>query len=305
MKDDIKVLILGSTGYIGSYLFNSLYEDGINVYGSGRKVINDERYIYLDLLSKEHIAKVLADTEIDIIINAVGYVDLSKSGDGEVYDKLYEGNVKVVKNIVEVLGNGNFPKTKLIHLSTMSVYGKAKHLPVDEEHPVDPISLYGITKLTGDLLIKYYSETLGVNSLILRLPGVFGGDRKSGAIFNFIKNCLKQEEVVINTIGLKGWDTIYIKTLSNIILKLILSYNWDTAFKILNISYGSNVDIIETAKLIKKITNSQSNIMIKEPLDYKPFFMSDAQLRRIILSSYEFEKDVFQYVNYLKGNCLI
>ncbi len=107
--------------------------------------------------SYETLKRILSKAKI--VINTVGKVYGSKK-------ELEESNVKVIERIVDSLKNN----TKLIHISSISVYGKYHTKPIDENTPLNPDTYYAITKAKGEEIIKEKHK----NSLIIRLGTLFG-----------------------------------------------------------------------------------------------------------------------------------
>lgn len=302
MNNNKKALLLGTTGYIGKYLYNYLKHFFINLYPSSRKLIeNYPQFLQLDLLDIDNLKKVISKYEFDYIINATGYVNVT-NGQNQIFEDLMRGNTYAVNNLMESIAETNLFNTKIIHFSSMSVYGEANYLPVDEKHSLYPTNLYGVSKLTAEQVINYYANKYGIKSLILRIPGVFGGDRKHGAIYNFVKNALTNEDININTVDLKSWSPIYIDTLGDVLRLILIKYQWNKACRVINVSYGENIDLIKTAFRIKELLDSKTFITVNEPIDYKPFYMSDKNLCDIIQKKYSFEKDLQQYIKTLREN---
>lgn len=300
MKNKKNILIIGGTGFIGQYLYNFFESNNkYNVYRTGRKKRELNNYIQLDLNNLYEIRDLFSTNYFEYVINTAGYIYF---GDyiSEEFEKLERNNINSIVNLMEGFKSNSNKKTKLIHLSTMSVYGQQKYLPVKENQSETPMNLYGITKLSGEKIIKYYSENLKMRALILRLPGIFGGDRKSGAIYHFIKNSIKNSDIIINTEGLKTWSPFYINTFLDVMNKLLSNYSWNNTGDTLNISYGKNIDIIDVAYNIREILNSNSDIKIKKPLDYVEFYMDNTKLINKLDISLSFKKDLINYIKTVK-----
>lgn len=303
MQEIKRVLVLGGTGYIGSYLCGYLKEAGLEVYKAGRSVsgTGGPEYIRVDLSDIRQVKEVLEQGSFDCVINAAGYVFIPKEGEAEMGSELFEGNVNAAANLMEAIRWSCQGNTRLLHLSTMAVYGQAQYLPVDEGHPQNPVNLYGVSKSAGEQVIRYYARKYGIPSLLLRVPGVFGGDRKGGAVYHFIRNALQNKDIHIQTRGLKSWSAIYIDTLADIILRLIRKYPWAEPCKAVNVSYEENIDIIETAGLIKDILKSGSAVCVEQPVDYKEFYMENKELCGITGRVYSFREDLDRYAALVKA----
>lgn len=302
MFDKASILILGGTGYIGNSLYQGLIKRNADAFRAGRNtIIDDSRYISLDITDREQFHKILQKYRFDFVINAIGHVHTLQNNQYEINNDLIKGNIESVMYIFDCINSANLSNVKFINFSTMSVYGIPTNLPVDEKHETTPQNSYGISKLIGERIIEYYSINYNIPVLNLRVPGVFGGNRKNGAIYNFINNALLNKDIVINTAGLKLWSIIYIETLVEIIYKIINNYNWYDTYKNLNVGYGENIDIIDVANVIVQRLNSNSNILIQKPIDYCKFYLSNDELKKIIDISYDYITDIDNYIEILKS----
>jgi len=108
----------------------------------------------------------------------------------------------------------------------------------------------------------------------------------------------KNQDIEINTKGLKFWETVNVDDAVNIIKKILDAYKWEKNCEILNCSYGEETDFIGTAYKVKKILNSKSTITIEEPIGYKKFYLDNSELRKLIDFDYNFDKGLENYVKH-------
>lgn len=169
-----KVLLLGSGGLLGSYLKNN-FGKNIDLVCHGRNEV-----LKGDLLNKEVCNDVLCSNKYDVIINTICLADVDKC---ENDIKLsYELNCKVVENIVEV---NNKIGAFIIHISTDHIYDSIGY---NKEEDIKICNIYGLTKLSGEISIKYSK------GVVLR-TNFFGksyGERESFS--NWILNSLNNKK---------------------------------------------------------------------------------------------------------------
>ena len=291
----MNILITGGTGFLGSKLLEGLIFDN-NIYVISRKdhePLNHMKYIKCDLTNPKKLNELFPEN-IDLVIHLAGEVDIRP--DGSYSDNLLENNVCATINLIKVMIN---KKAKnLIFSSSMTVYGIDNEIPVKENGKLEPTHFYGLTKKWAEEVIKYYSKKGLINSLILRLPGLYGGLRKTGYIYNLVKKMPNDEDITIDTKGLKFWETMYIDDVINIIKKLINVWQWEKELEIINCSYGEATDFIETAYRIKYILNSESTIGIEKPIDYKTFYMDNSKLKSMINFYGNFDKSLENYIKH-------
>ena len=171
----------------------------------------------------------------------------------------FEINCIAYKNLLNHLVQIDY-SNQFVYISSMTVYSEKNESPVEENGNTElPPNPYGLSKLIAEKLTKYYSRENKFNSAIIRIPGLFGGDRKSGFIYNAIDKISKNLDFFISTENLNYWETISVFDASDMIKIFLNKYN-EKDCEVYNICYGHQTDIIELAYISKKHFNSASNI---------------------------------------------
>lgn len=154
------ILILGHTGKIGSYIFNNLTQSRHKIISLGRSKSKCD--IYFDFEKMEGDLYKIESLEIDLVINAIGKLPMHKA------NKLEYSNVNV--NTIETIRKYLNPETKIIQLSTISVYGEQIiNRAVKETDEIKPKNNYAKSKIEAEKFIvnnfkKYW---------IFRIPPVY------------------------------------------------------------------------------------------------------------------------------------
>jgi nucleoside-diphosphate-sugar epimerase len=267
-----KILILGASGLLGSSLVQYFTSNNFKVGALSRshnKKKNELINIYdVDILDYESLESVIS--QYDIIINCIGQV--SKP----IYNCI-NLNSKGLRNIIDaVKKNDNY----LIHFSTVSVYGST--LCATEDSPVNPESVYGVTKFFAEYQI---SQGL-TNFMILRVSNLYGKRQTKGIIGYLTRSFYNNEkDLYFNNDGSLKRYYLHIDDLSAIVEMVLINklkgiYNitgkdfltikqlvtlfekvFDYSF---NVKYESknpidNIDNIDTSKFEKKINYSFQN----------------------------------------------
>jgi len=180
----------------------------------------------------------------------------------------------------------------------MTVYAVSEKVPVCENDKLKPISIYGLSKMIGENIISFLTNQGNMKVLILRLPGIYGGNRKTGYIFNTIRKALNNEPIQLDTANLGYWECIEIGDLCNLLHQLIVRYDWSSNEEIINISYGEPTDFVDTARFIVKETCSKSLIAITG--SYSELFMSNEKLKSIVQPQSTFYESLKKYINFAK-----
>jgi len=253
-----KTLVVGGNGYIGRHL---------------KKLIPEFIYSTREDFDLHNINEVKAfldkrDFEICIILAAsIGYEEKVNFS-----SEPFNTNLIGLNNLLSIL-NKNI---RIIYISSMTVYDQKVQSPVLENSNLLPSHVYGLSKVYAEKLIEYYK----FNSVIIRIPGVYGGDRKSGLIYNTIIKLNNNEDINIDTKSLVYWETIHIDDLLMMFSCFLDNYNYYNSYDVFNLSYGEETDIIDTIHFLKNELKSSSIVNIKK--DYSTLFLSNEKVLDIV-----------------------
>ncbi len=257
------ILITGGTGFIGSYLVNSLKKKAnLSVLTRGRE-IQDVKNIKVSLENRKGVIKAARD--IDIIFHMGGEVLTPRKRD--LPEKNFEVNTIGTLNILEA-GRINDIQ-QIIFSSTMSVFGNPKYLPVDEKHEKNPNTFYGLSKLSAEECCRLYTQLYDMKITILRYSSVYGlGQNPEWVIPLFIKNALTKKTIAIFGSGENSGDFTHVK---DIIRANILSMMNKKAYGAdFNIGSGKETSINELAEIIKESVNHKIKIKHTHITEGKP-----------------------------------
>ena len=287
-----KILLIGGSGYIGRSLKRELNNE-FEIYITGSKKIEKEKYYYIDF-SKKNSFQNLKHKSFDLVIilaSSIKGINLISLNNIDL-----RINTILMSNFLQFVNDNNLTK-KIIYISSMTVYDPILNSPVEENSNLNPKSTYGLSKLLAEKIISFFSFNNNVNSLILRIPGVYGGDRKNGFIYNSIIKAMNNELIVLNTNNLYYWECIEINDLCIAIKNLIINYKWSKKNYVINIGYGKSIDIYQTLNFIIKFLKSNSKIKKINISGYKKFYLSNKRLKNIIEFKYDFKKSLIKYIN--------
>jgi dTDP-4-dehydrorhamnose reductase len=175
------VLVTGAAGQLGSEL-RYLSENKINN-SDLSQVANKLSFIFvtrkqLDIQNSQQVADFCQENKIDVIINCAAYTAVDKAeSEPELADAI---NHLAVKNLAQVTKDQNIA---LIHISTDYVFDGTNHKPYKETDKTNPQSVYGKTKLDGELAMQAINP---VNSIIIRTSWVYSEFGN-----NFVKTMLR------------------------------------------------------------------------------------------------------------------
>lgn len=258
MKSD-KVLVTGGAGFIGSHLSHRLAELGYPV------VILDKlvrgKYDYIKDLVEEKKATFLEGD----IRNQSNVRDAIKGAKYVFHEAAVCINYsqKYPEESIEINVNGSFNVfqasaeagvEKLILASSASVYGNPVHLPMDENHPLNPITPYCVSKIADEYFLKIFSPK-GLKYNILRNFNVYGPRQSVDAFYtsvivNFMKNVREGKAPIICGDGSQSMDFINVH---DVVEANILAMESDVSGETFNLGSGTSTTVKELAETIIRL----------------------------------------------------
>ncbi|MEM3641819.1 MAG: GDP-mannose 4,6-dehydratase, partial [Candidatus Bathyarchaeia archaeon] len=172
-----------------------------------------------------------------------------------------EVNTQGTINLLEACVKNNVKR--FVYASTCAVYGEAKYLPINEEHPTNPLSPYGASKLAAEEYCKVFSKIYGLQTICLRFFNVYGLRQPSGpyggVITTFLESLKRNKPIIIYGDGNQTRDFLYVKDAVNACTLALTRKNCEG--KTFNIGTGTKTSINELAQdMIKQANQSQVKI---------------------------------------------
>lgn len=256
---DKKILITGGSGFIGTNLIKRLEKEGAKVKNYD---ISDGNRIENSINLLKFIKK-----QFDIIYHLAGISGSTQSN--KHLPTSFEVNTFATVNLLDKVIKFS-PKTKVMLSSSRLEYGKSKYLPVDENHPTEPTSAYGLSKLCTTQIALIYHKIHNLDVTIFRTSNVYGSHPEikfSGynIINYFLDLAKKNETLTIFGDGNQKRDYLYI---DDFIDAIILASTPKSAGQIYNLGFGKGTSLKEMAKLIIKIAGKGNLKLVKWPKKY-------------------------------------
>lgn len=290
-----KILITGGLGFIGSNLAEKLVKLGAEItimdaklqrYGSNdfniKSIKEKVRVNFSDITNKNSVLKNIVNK--DIIFSLAAQTDYNYSCEQPSLD--VDINCKGHLNILEACRTDN-PTSRIIFPGSRMQYGKIQRLPVDEEHPFKPLSIYAINKIAGENYHLAYNLHHKLDTVILRITNPFGPKaqiKHSGyCIVNwFIRQALEDKPIKIFGDGKQIRDYIFVDDLTDAFVIAGISPNLKK--RVYNVGSGIGTHFIDMAKSIVNIVGKGEIIKnIPWPENYENFETGDfyADITRI------------------------
>jgi UDP-glucose 4-epimerase len=260
------ILVTGGVGFIGGRLAETFVEEDHNV------TVLDNYEPYYDLGIKNHNVETArkaatnSNGSYDIIEGSVTNEDLvneltenidviyhqsAQAGvrtSVEEPAKVNEYNVTGTVNVLEAARKHD--TDRVVYASSSSVYGKPEYLPYDEDHPNEPVSPYGVSKLSGEHYTRVYNEVYGLPTVALRYFTVYGPRmRPNMGISNFVSRCMRGEPPQVYGDGEQTRDFTYIADAVDANRTLLSNDSADG--EVMNIGSTDNIDIATLAEVVR------------------------------------------------------
>ncbi len=261
------VFVTGCAGFIGSTLCERLLQDGYQVTGIDSFQTNYDQWIkirnlrllqqqprfrlFTESLLTTDLSQLLKDQDYVFHLAAIPGVRTSWGTDFSIY---VENNILATQKLLEAIKQSQVKK--LVYASSSSVYGGMDG-PTNEEKPPEPISPYGVTKLSAEQLCQLYAKNFGVPVISLRYFTVFGPRQRPDMAFHrLILRTLKGEKLPIFGDGEQSRDFTFV---DDIITANLLAMHSPLKGEVFNIGGISHLTINEVIALIEKHIGKQAN----------------------------------------------
>ncbi len=251
----MRVLVFGASGFIGKHLVQSLLQKKIDVVGVSTSdfplTASGYTHIIADITNKASFGAIQG--EFDCVFNTAAYI--TKKDSSEEAEKCLAVNALGVYNILSFMQEKGIQK--FVHSSSCSVYGKINTVPITENVSLQPDSLYGVTKLTGEQFCHTFQKNIPTIT-ILRYSSVFGKDCHADTVLPlFIKKATAGEDITLYDKGQRTQDFVYIHDVieANV---LAMGKNENGIF---NITSGIETTMHDLAKDVIKVFGSSSKVL--------------------------------------------
>jgi len=275
MKLEGKVVVVtGGEGFIGSHLVDRLIKENpeeITVFsnlllGNIKNLEDSISYPVIvhqaDLSSRDDVFRFFRYTEKpDVIFNLAVTGLLQSLEDPELVVKK---NIDMTLNLCEAQRLGMF--RTLVQFSSSEAYGTSIESPMSEDHPVNPTTPYGASKLATDYIALSYQNAFGLDTSVVRPFNAYGPRQNAGDYAGLIpltiNRVLDGGPLYINGGGEQRRDYVYVADIADATVRIC--ENEKTRRKVINIGSGSDVSINQVVDIIAKEMNYSGQIIHRE-----------------------------------------
>jgi len=265
----MKVLVTGGAGFIGSNLVRLLLENGHEVHvidslASGYRMnlldVPVSRFIVGDVRDTSLLDTAMAGTEV--VFHLAASVGNARSIDHPFVDATM--NVIGTLNVLGAMRRHGL--RKIVFSSSAGIFGELKTLPIREDHPCEPDSPYGATKLCAEKLCLAYAKLHRIEAVCLRYFNVYGVHQRFDAYGNvipiFAQRLIFGQPITIFGDGEQTRDFINVADVARANLAAGVNKGVSGAF---NLGSGTSITIKSLVHLMQSISGIQTEIVHGEP----------------------------------------
>ncbi len=291
------ILITGARGFLGRYCVRGLskLDEPLFLTTSDKNACGrdgDHVLHYLNLEEPESLNNLPED--VDTVLHLAALIP--KKGEELSFSRFMKVNADGVKKLIKAVAKRGCKQ--FVYASTQMVIEKPIYNPVDEDHPLTPISDYGLSKAVGERYCLSYAKTLNINVTSLRFAGIYGANQPPGYVLTiFIDRAMNGLPLIVSGTGKVRRELLYVKDAARAIL-CTLNSNISGIF---NIGEGKGgVSIKELAEGISDVfSNGKSLIEYKEDLkdEGEDFYMNVEKAKRELgfIREFDLRKGLLDY----------
>lgn len=259
------ILVTGGTGFVGSHLVELLLQNGhqvtaltssSSIHPNLQHLQSKIKMLYGDFGNRQLMVQSLQN--VDIIIHIAWTTVPKTASENPSYDAQSNiiGGIHLLEAAVEA------KVKKVIFISTGgALYGVPTYTPIDEEHPIRPISAYGISKMAFERYLHFFYQNKGLDYTIFRISNAYGTrqniTKNQGVVGIWLQKILKNEPIEIWGDGQVVRDYIYV---SDIAQAIIQSLDYKGNEHIFNLGSGLGYSLNEILEICNRISQKTANV---------------------------------------------
>jgi UDP-glucose 4-epimerase len=255
----MKILVTGGAGFIASHIVDKFIEEGHEVVilddlstGFEKNINSKAKFVKLNIRD-EKVSNLFKEEKFDVVNHHAAQMDVRRS----VIDPAFDANTNILGTINLLQNSVKHGVNKFMFASTGgAVYGEQECFPADENHPTNPVSPYGISKLSVEKYLYFYFNEHKLNYTILRYANIYGPRQnpfgEAGVVAIFSTKLLNGDQPIINGTGEQTRDYVFVKD----VVKANLQTLADDESDIYNVGTGIETNVSELYRLLNEIAGN-------------------------------------------------
>lgn len=267
----MKILVTGASGYLGNIVVEELSKKGIDIVA----VTRDKSKIKKENMQLNNVNWIEVDIcKIDQYnignLDMIVHLAAQSSPNGINLESYINDNILATQTLIQFAKDNHVHD--ILYTSSLSVYGKIDDEEVNENTDIINPDNYGMTKYLAENLLK----ESGLNTLVVRLPGIVGRDAKKPWLCRIINNLKINQDVNIFNPENKFNNLVYANDFASLIFELLKNKKIKS-FDVVTMSCSGYKNILSLVRDIQRLLNSKSEINIEVNTN-KSFIISNKKL---------------------------
>ena len=248
------VLVTGGTGFLGAHLCRKLAAEGAAVkaldmcaggINNSSAALAGCELVQCNVASPDLVMDSAAGADT-IVHLAFPMVLRQRSVDARAVADIMAGLINIINAALE-------HKALLIYISSIAVYGNGRYVPIDEEHPLEPVLIHGAVKLAGENICRVMEKSDDLKTVILRVADIYGpGNARLSVPIRFLLQAMRNQPLTVYGDGSDSRTYTYVSDFTEAV---VLSMNIPgAAGGIFNIGGEQCVSMLELAETVREVT---------------------------------------------------
>lgn len=282
----MKVLVTGGAGFIGSHIVDLLIDNGYEVcviddlcHGKIEYINKKAKFYKIDIRDKG-IAEIFQKEKPEILVHEAAQIKVANS----IKDPISDAEINIIGTLNLLENAKKFGVKKIVYPASAAIFGEPAYLPIDEEHPLDMISGYGVSKHTVEHYLKVYNKLYNIEYVVLRYSNVYGPRQDSsgegGVVAIFSENINKNQPIYVFGDGSQIRDFVFVKDVAKANLLAIES----KVNGIFNVCTNEKTSINDLIEGFRKIYGNNIKVIYSEERegDIKNSYMTYKKIKDIL-----------------------
>ena len=257
----MRILVTGGAGFIASHVSDRLLSLGHqvvivdNLATGKRENLPASATFYEADIRDQDLRSLFAEARPEVVIHHAAHIDVTRS----VREPTYDASINILGSLNLLECCREHGVRKIIYAGTGgALFGEPSYLPVDEDHPIDPISPYGVSKHTVEHYLFAYRANHGIDYIVLRYPNVYGPRQdphgEAGVVAIFALQLLTGRQPVIFGDGTKTRDYCYVADIAE---ANVIALN-SAATGVYNLGRGIEVSDLQVFETVRAAVGSDT-----------------------------------------------
>ncbi|MUW15922.1 NAD-dependent epimerase/dehydratase family protein [Halorubrum sp. CBA1125] len=248
---DSHVLVTGGAGLVGSHLAASLLDRGATVRvaddlskGARDRVPDGAEFVEADMTDPDDVAAALSP-DLDVVFHFAAYTDTNYDDDRE----LFEENTAMTYNVLDRMHEVGVDR--IAFTSSSTVYGEAPRPTPEDYGPLEPISIYGSSKLADEGLISTHAHSYGLTAWVFRFANIVGPHQRGNVIPDFIEK-LDDDPSELTILGDGRQEKSYMHVTECVDAIQHVVEHADDAYNVYNLGTRTTTSVTDIADIVSE-----------------------------------------------------